>query len=260
MHQAGVVALAQEIEQIARRIDVGGERVAQVGIEIGEAGAVGNDVERALEARLRRGVEAQAGLADVAFDDFDFFAKNAARFAPCISCRRSSVGDSSTIFSKRRCAEVVRLRRISSVILRDVGNFFEQVHEPDLADEAGDTDEQEVTLTESVADGEAAGLRDVAEYRYRATCRKPLDAPRLAARSRDARGASSSRVAESNFSREMRPSMEPLASQASGPRGRTTGSSSRPVARHREIPCDWIRRKECQSDWQVAAAYGRAAG
>ena len=35
---------------------------------------------------------------------------------------------------------------------------------------------------------------------------------------------------ESSFSREIRPSIEPLAIHASGPRGRTTGASSRPVA------------------------------
>ena len=58
MHQAGVVALAQEIEKIAGGIDVGGERVAQVGIEIGEARAVGDHVERTLQARLRCGVQA----------------------------------------------------------------------------------------------------------------------------------------------------------------------------------------------------------
>jgi hypothetical protein len=44
MHQAGVVALAEKIEEIAGGIDIGGERVTQVGIKIGEAGAVGDHV------------------------------------------------------------------------------------------------------------------------------------------------------------------------------------------------------------------------
>ncbi len=50
MHQPGVIALAEEIEETVRGIDVGRESVAQVRIEIGEAGAVRNDVERVMEA------------------------------------------------------------------------------------------------------------------------------------------------------------------------------------------------------------------
>jgi len=48
MHQAGVVALAQKIEKIVGGIDVGGKRIAKIGIEISEPGAVGDYVERAL--------------------------------------------------------------------------------------------------------------------------------------------------------------------------------------------------------------------
>ena len=45
MHQAGVMALAEKIEQMDCRIHVGREGVAQIGVEIRQAGAVDDEVE-----------------------------------------------------------------------------------------------------------------------------------------------------------------------------------------------------------------------
>ena len=81
MHQAGVVALADEFEQMGRGINVGGEGVAQVGIEVGEAGAVDDEIEGGGEAFAGGGVEAEAGGAYVAFDDFEFFFEEGAEVA-----------------------------------------------------------------------------------------------------------------------------------------------------------------------------------
>ena len=117
MHQPGVIALAKKIEQVHCRINVRGESIAQVGIEIGQSRAVGDDVDRTLQARLHFRGEAQTRLADIPFDNIHFFLQEVGKFGPWISWRVSNVGDSSTIFSKRRCAGVVRLRRIRSVTL-----------------------------------------------------------------------------------------------------------------------------------------------
>jgi len=146
MHQSGVVALAQEVEQVASGIDVGGERVAQVRIEIRQAGAVGDHVERTLQARLRCDPSRpRPGWLTSPSTTSTFFAEERGE----IRSVGFPAGDRAweiprRFFSKRRCAEVVRLRRINSVIFAMLGIFFEQVHQPDLADEAGDADKQEV--------------------------------------------------------------------------------------------------------------------
>jgi len=54
------------------------------------------------------------------------------------------VGDSSTIFSKRRCAEVVRLRRINSVIFAMLGIFSSRSTSQTLPMKPVDADKQEV--------------------------------------------------------------------------------------------------------------------
>src|SRR6266478_6540698 len=45
MHQAGVIALSQKVEQVDRGIDVGRERIAHIRIEIRQTGAVHDEVE-----------------------------------------------------------------------------------------------------------------------------------------------------------------------------------------------------------------------
>ena len=45
MHQSGVVALSQKIQQMQRRIHVGRKGVSQIGIKIRQPRAVHNQVE-----------------------------------------------------------------------------------------------------------------------------------------------------------------------------------------------------------------------
>ena len=158
-----------------------------------------------------------------------FSCKNAPRFAPYFSCNTSRTGDSSTIFSKRRCAEVVRLRRISTVILPISGIFSSNSTSQTLAINPV-TPTNRMCLPASVSrtandftwgvlpksstgrpgecfgrDGDCAALCKNPGDFFQSNCRK-------------------------SFSLAMCPSADPLASQANGPRGRTTGSINRPVA------------------------------
>ena len=71
MHQAGVVALPQEVKQVQCGIHVGSERVAQVRIKIGQPRAVHHQIERLCQSRLRRLIEAQPRRAHIAFDNFN---------------------------------------------------------------------------------------------------------------------------------------------------------------------------------------------
>ena len=76
MQQRGVMGIAHEIEHVRGGADVRRERVAKIGIEIREPGAVDDHVERS-RARRRRtsGCRPRPGLRDVAFDHFDAFAQ-----------------------------------------------------------------------------------------------------------------------------------------------------------------------------------------
>ncbi len=74
MHQRGVVGFAQEFHQVGCRLDVAGERIAQVGIEVREAATVHDHIDRTCQALARHGVQSQSRFADVAFDDFEFLA------------------------------------------------------------------------------------------------------------------------------------------------------------------------------------------
>ncbi len=60
------------------RIHVRRKSVAQIRIEIGEAGAVDNQVERFREPRLRCLLQTQARLADVALHNFNLLLQKCA--------------------------------------------------------------------------------------------------------------------------------------------------------------------------------------
>src|SRR4029077_11832059 len=132
-------------------------------IEIGEASAVRDHVERALEARLSRGVQAKARLADVAFDDFDFVAEKrgeirTVNFLKPIK-RRRLFDD----FFKAALRGSGAIAADQQGNLCDAGHFLKQVHKPDLANEPRDADEQKMLASERLADGQARDLRRAAE-------------------------------------------------------------------------------------------------
>src|SRR5262245_66321898 len=64
-----------------RAVNVDRQRLAQVGVEIGQAGAVYHQVEIGFQLLERRGFDPEARLRDVAFDDFDLFAQEGAEIA-----------------------------------------------------------------------------------------------------------------------------------------------------------------------------------
>src|SRR6266481_2474035 len=142
MHQAGVIALAQKVEQVNGGIDVGRERIAQIGIEIRQASAVHDDVERFCEACLGGFVEPKTRLADVSFDDFHFFFQKSPELTPVPVVKRVERGRFLDDFLEAplggRCAVAANQKGD----LANVGNIFEQIDQPDFADESSHTDQQ----------------------------------------------------------------------------------------------------------------------
>ena len=68
-----VIALAQEIDQMKRAVNVDRQRLAQIGIEISQAGAVDYQIEIEFQPCEDIGFYSQTRLSDVALDDFYFF-------------------------------------------------------------------------------------------------------------------------------------------------------------------------------------------
>ncbi len=80
MQQRGVVAAAQEIQQVLRRLHVDRKRLAQIGIEIGQPAAVDDHVDGPREplALFRR--KAKIRLARVSAHHLDFRAQEIREF------------------------------------------------------------------------------------------------------------------------------------------------------------------------------------
>ena len=158
-----------------------------------------------------------------------FSLRKAPSFRPCCLSSVSNAGDSSTIFSNRRCAEVVRLRRMSSVILPMFGIFSSKSTSQTLPMKPvtptsrmcrfAKASRTEKPSTRGAAPKTATGF--LIEDFGRAVGWMP---------SSRSSGFSVQPSWLNSLSRGIRPSTGLLASRARGPRGRTTGSSNRPVA------------------------------
>ena len=78
MQQRGVVGCAEKIDQMDRRLDVAGQRIAQVGIEIRQPRAVHHHIDHAGQPLPRFVVKAQPRLAYIPFHDLDLFGEKRA--------------------------------------------------------------------------------------------------------------------------------------------------------------------------------------
>ena len=161
-----MIAFSEEVEEIKCGVDVGGDGVAKVGIEIGEAGAVDDQVERIFKPRLRGFVHAEAGLADVAFDDFYFFFEKSAEAPAVLFVKTVERGGFFDNFFEAALGGRGAVAADQQRDLADVGNVFEEIDEPDFADETGYADEENVFTGQGFADGEAVDAGDRAQRGY----------------------------------------------------------------------------------------------
>src|SRR5262245_1320081 len=158
VQQRRSVAAAQEIDQVKRAVNIDRQRLTQVGVEIGQAGAVYHQVETGLHALERRRRHPEARLRDVAFDDFDLFAQEGAEIVAVPGVQ---------VFEERRFGddlfEAAQSRRrtlaaYEQVDLGDLRNLFEDLRQPDLADEPCEADEQDAFARERPTHGEPFDL------------------------------------------------------------------------------------------------------
>src|SRR4030095_10013493 len=147
-----------EIDQVKCAVNVDRQRLAQVGVEIGQAGAVDHQVEVGFHALERRGGDPKARLRDVAFDDFDLFAQEGAEIVAVPGMQ---------VFEERRFGDNLleaapgRRRTLAAYEQVDLGylrNLFEDLRQPDFADEPREADEQDVFARERLPHGEPFDL------------------------------------------------------------------------------------------------------
>ncbi len=95
MHQRGMVASGQKIQHVLRRPHIHRQRIAQVGIEIRQAGAVDDQIHRALDSLRRFRRKPQPRLGYVAVTTSTRARRNSANFSPWCAARATENGDSS---------------------------------------------------------------------------------------------------------------------------------------------------------------------
>src|SRR4029077_2054858 len=71
MQKSCVIGRSHELENIYGGVRIRRQGVPQVGIEVGQARAINNEIKVLLQAACRLGVESQARLRNVAFDNLD---------------------------------------------------------------------------------------------------------------------------------------------------------------------------------------------
>src|ERR1700722_4340281 len=168
MQQRRMLAIAKEIEQVDSRADIRRQSVAKVGIEIREAGAVDDDVERFCETLTHICSHAKVGTAHIAFDDFDSSPQESGE--PFAMLGRELLEHGRFFHHAAETSEggvglITPDEQINSGYFREIG---EEICEPHFADEAGGAYQKNIFAAERIAHGEgkpvvgsAVGLREV---------------------------------------------------------------------------------------------------
>src|ERR1700683_1253717 len=162
MQQRGVGAFFQEIEDVGGGADVYGEGVTQVGVEIGQAGAVDDYVQSAGEVLLVLRAEAEVRFAAVAGSHFHALAEKLCEFVPvtfgqffeywgfldyALQALQGSVG------------AIVADEQVDAADFRQIG---EEICQPNFSDEACGAYEQDIFFAQRGASRE--GLGGVARF------------------------------------------------------------------------------------------------
>src|ERR1700689_3769645 len=162
MQRKGVGAFFKEIEDVGGGADVYGEGVTQVGVEIGQAGAVDDYVESAGELLLVLRAETEVRFADVAVNHFEALAE---KFGEFVAVTIGQFFEYWRFFDYALQAlqgSVGAIVADEQVDAADFGEIAEEICQPDFSDEAGGAYEQDIPSAERGASGK--GLVAVARF------------------------------------------------------------------------------------------------
>ena len=153
VHQRGVVRPAQEFHQVNEAVHVDGQRVTNVGVKVREAGTVDDEIELAGQAGLDLFIQPEPRLGHIALQDFDALGHEPGKFAAVELVEGLEDRRFFDDFLKPAHGGRRSLPTDQQVDLPDFGQVAQRVRQPDLADEACGTDEENVFSSERATDG-----------------------------------------------------------------------------------------------------------
>src|SRR5579864_1099082 len=174
MQKPGVVGATDKFENVEGCVGVRCKSVAKVGIEIGEAGAIDDQIEILLQGASYIKTQTQPGLGDIALDHLDFIAQEhgqevAVAIEERIEYRRVFDHLLEAAFTGIRL--LTANQQIDSLHFRQ---FQQRIGEPDFADEPGHANQQHLLAGKSAAHRKSRKLFLAVKVNDRAHSRWPL--------------------------------------------------------------------------------------
>src|SRR5258707_8858396 len=163
MHQRSVIAGANKMQEMFGGFDVGRNGVAQIGIEVGKAGAIYHEIERFRELCAYTFLQTETGLTNIAFYNVYLLAQEFAQARAVLllqAIERRRVFDDFFEAALRGGGTVAANQQRN---FADVRNLLEQVHHPDFADKSGHADQQDVFAGQRATDAEAIDWRSASK-------------------------------------------------------------------------------------------------
>ena len=153
-----MIRRSHEFENIDGSIRVGRQCVAQVGIEVGQARTVNDQIQVLLQMARRLGAESEAWLGDIPFDDLDLVAQKAEK--PVAVALKQRI-EHRRVFHHLLEAPVRGIRLLPADQQVDpfhVGQVQKRIRQPDLADEPGNADQHHLLSRKCPANGKSRSL------------------------------------------------------------------------------------------------------
>ena len=158
MDQAGVVGPAHKIQDVHGGIDVGSQGIAQVGIKVGQAGAVDNQVQPAPQAGGNLRGQSEPRLARIAFNNVHPFREK--------SCQTGAIALMKGVKDRGFLDHLFKTPQRGIGLLppdeqvdsADFRQVREKVDQPDLSYETGHANQHDVPARQGAAYRQRMGL------------------------------------------------------------------------------------------------------
>src|ERR1051325_1471175 len=129
-----MVGRSNEIEEMFGGFDVRRNGLAQVGVEVGQARAIYDQVQRTRKARPNTLFKAETGLADISFNHFNFLAKEIAELRAVTFLQTVEYGRFRYNFFETTLGAGGPIAPDLLGYFANIWNLLQQVYHPDFPD------------------------------------------------------------------------------------------------------------------------------
>src|SRR5438270_9191975 len=151
MKKARVIRATNKVQNVYRSLGVGGERVAQIRIEIGQSRAVDDEIEILLEMAQGVGAESETRSGNVPLDNLDFFVQELEEPVSMPLKQRIEYWRVLHHLLETALGRIRFLPSNQQIDLFDIGQIHKRVRQPNLANETGDADQHHVLFRKCLA-------------------------------------------------------------------------------------------------------------